>query len=81
MSDGDTSTVLVWVIPRARYDEVAGERNGRLLIRTTAVPADGRANDAVRKLMAQHLGVPLRAITIVSGHRSRDKVLQIERRT
>jgi uncharacterized protein len=67
----------VRVIPRARRDEVGGERAGRLLVRTTAVPVDGQANAAVCRLVAGHLGVPWRRVEVVAGHRSRDKVLRV----
>lgn len=65
------------VIPRARRDEVGGERAGRLVVRTTAAPVDGSANDAVVRLVAAHLGVARRDVEIVSGQRSRDKTLRI----
>jgi len=71
--------LAIRVIPRARRDEVGGERNGRLLVRTRAAPVDDQANVAVRKLVAQHLQVAARQVEIVSGHRSRDKVLRIGR--
>ncbi len=78
MSATDDSTLLaVRVIPRAARDEVGGERAGRLLVRTTAPPVDDRANTAVRRLVAEHLGVPVRNVEIASGHHSRDKVLRI----
>lgn len=72
-------TVLVRVIPRARRDEVGGERAGRLLVRTTAAPVDGAANDAVRKLLARHFGVPASAIDVVAGRRARDKTVVVRR--
>jgi len=73
------STVEVRVIPRAKRDEVAGERAGRLLVRTTAAPVDGKANAAVRKLVAAHFGVPTRAVEVIAGERSRDKTLRVNR--
>ncbi|MEI2696823.1 MAG: DUF167 domain-containing protein [Microthrixaceae bacterium] len=75
----DTTTLDVRVIPRARRNEVGGERAGRLLVRTTAPPVDGAANDLVRKLLAEHFEVPIRDVEIVAGHRSRDKVVRITR--
>jgi uncharacterized protein (TIGR00251 family) len=69
--------IAVRVIPRARRNEVGGERAGRLLVRTTAAPVDDKANAAVCALVAAHLGVPRRSVEIVSGHRSRDKTLRI----
>lgn len=71
--------VRIRVIPRARKDEVAGERAGRLLVRTTAAPVDGSANDAVRQLLATHFGVPRSAVELVAGLRSRDKTVAIRR--
>jgi uncharacterized protein (TIGR00251 family) len=67
----------VRVIPRAKRDEVAGERGGRLLVRTSAPPVDNKANDAVRRIIAEHLGVAARDVEVVTGHRSRDKTLRI----
>lgn len=74
-----TYLLPIRVIPRSRRDEVGEERDGRMLVRTTAAPVDGKANDAVRELVARHLGVRTRCVTIDAGHRSRDKVLRIER--
>jgi uncharacterized protein (TIGR00251 family) len=75
----DPCLVRVRVIPRAKRDEVGGERAGRLVVRTTAAPVDGRANQAVRRLVAEHLGVAVRSVVLVSGERSRDKTLRVER--
>jgi uncharacterized protein (TIGR00251 family) len=78
MAGPDTPILLeVRVIPRARQNEVGGERGGRLLVRTTAAPVDDRANAAVCKQVAEHLGVSVRRVEVASGHRSRDKVLRI----
>jgi uncharacterized protein (TIGR00251 family) len=73
----DSTLVEVRVIPRAKRNEVGGARGGRLLVRTTASPVDGRANAAVCKQVAEYLGVPARRVEIASGHHSRDKVLRI----
>ena len=62
-------------------EEVGEERAGRLIVRTTAAPVDDAANQAVRKLVARHLGVPMRDIEIIRGHNRRDKTLAIDRRT
>ena len=73
------SLLPIRVIPRSTRDEVGGEREGRLLVRTTAPPVDGRANRLILAQVAEHLGVPKRLVTVRSGHRSRDKVLRIGR--
>jgi uncharacterized protein len=70
--------VEVRVQPRARRDEVVGERDGRLVVRVTAPPLDGRANDAVRKLLAKRLGVASSLVAVVRGHAGRDKLVEVE---
>ena len=70
--------IEVRVIPRARRDEVSGERGGRLLIRLTAPPVDGAANKALCRLVARRTGVPAPQVSIVRGQTSRDKVIRVE---
>lgn len=66
------------VIPRASRDELAGMRDGRLLVRVTAPPLDGRANAAVCALLAKAAGVPKGAVRVVRGEASRDKRVRID---
>ena len=66
------------VIPRAKRDEIAGERNGSVCVRITAAPVEGAANRALARLLSQQLGVPKSSIHLAAGERSRAKVLRIE---
>lgn len=70
--------IRVRVTPRAKADEIVGVRDGRLLIRVTAPPLDGRANEAVCALIARGLGARRREVAVVQGLRSRDKVVRVE---
>lgn len=70
--------VEVRLVPRARREEIVGERDGRLLVRVTAPPLDGRANDALCKLIARRAHVPVRAVSLLAGARSRDKLVRVE---
>lgn len=67
----------VRVQPRARADEIVGERGGALLVRVTAPPEGGRANDAVRRLIARRLRVGVTRVEIVRGGSARDKVVRV----
>jgi uncharacterized protein len=67
----------VRVTPRASRDAIEGEYNGALKVRLTAPPVDDRANDALRSLLAERLNVPLSAVRIVAGGKSRAKRVEI----
>jgi len=67
----------VRVQPRSSQPGVAGLHGDALKVRVGAAPVDGAANDAVVEVIAEALGVPRRAVTIVSGATSRSKVVQV----
>ncbi|MQA76479.1 MAG: DUF167 domain-containing protein [Solirubrobacterales bacterium] len=71
------ATIEVLVRPRAARDEVAGEHAGAIVIRVTAPPADGRANAAVRKLIAKRAGVAAGRVEIVRGQAARQKLVRV----
>lgn len=56
--------------------EVAEDGGLTLFVRERAV--DGAANDGVVKLLAAHFGVPKSRVTIVRGHASRQKLVEID---
>ena len=64
--------------PRARRDEVVGERAGAVVVRVTAPPVDGRANAALCALVARAAGVAPSRVSVVRGQTSRDKVVRVE---
>jgi uncharacterized protein (TIGR00251 family) len=68
---------MVRVQPRASRDEIAGEWQDGLKIRLTAPPVDDRANEALRRLLATRLKVPMAAVRIATGERSRNKRVEI----
>jgi len=69
----DGVVLTLRVIPRARKHEIAGMRDGALLVRLAAPPVEGAANDALIAFLADRLRVPRRAVQIVSGERGRQK--------
>lgn len=71
------ATVALRVQPRAQPEGLAGVREGRLVVRVGAAPLDGRANDAVVRLLAKALGVPRATVALVAGERSRDKRVRV----
>ena len=68
----------VRVTARASRDELVGLRDGVLHVRVSAPPVDGKANQAVCRLIARAVGVGKTSVRVVRGERSRDKVVTIE---
>ena len=69
--------LTVRVIPRSPKSAIAGMRGDAVLVRLSAPPVDGAANDALIELLAREFQRPRRDITIVSGQTSRDKRVEI----
>jgi uncharacterized protein (TIGR00251 family) len=70
--------IAVRLQARARRDELVGIRDGVLLARVSAPPIDGRANEALCRLIASRIGVAASRVTMVHGQRSRDKLVRVE---
>ena len=52
--------------------------DGSLAVRVAAPPVEGRANDALRKVVAKALGVAPSRVQLVRGEHSREKTLSVE---
>ena len=72
------TTIHVHLTPRSARDEVLGFEGGVLRARVMAPPVEGRANEALLRLLANALGVPKSALRIVRGQRSREKLVAVE---
>lgn len=70
--------VRVRVQPRARRPGIGPLRDGVRVIRVSAPPVDGRANDAVCRAVADAAGVPPSRVTLLRGHGAREKVVRVQ---
>jgi uncharacterized protein (TIGR00251 family) len=70
--------ISVTVSPGASRSEVVGRHGDGWRARIAAPPERGRANAALCKLLAETLGVPRRAVRVVSGPSARAKVVEVE---
>ncbi len=86
MSDGDAAFVeafdrgvrlRVKAVPGASRDVIAGPLGDRLKIRVSAPPEGGRANEAIRRLLADAFAVSKADVTLESGPASREKTFAI----
>lgn len=76
--DGDDALLLtLHVQPGAKRSEIAGLHGDALKIRLAAPPIEGRANDALRRFIADRFGVPLRNVELQKGVQSRHKTVRV----
>ncbi len=75
---GDGLRIAVHVQPNASASEIVGEVEGALKLKLKAPPIDGKANEALVKLLAGLLGVTKRDVDVTHGLSSRQKLVQVK---
>ena len=73
----NATRLRVRVAPGARRSSIVGRHGDAWKLSVSAPPEAGRANDAVVKLLAETLQVSRDAVTVLSGHGARDKVVSL----
>ena len=71
-------TLGVRVHPGAAGDAVAVLEDGTLDVRVRARAVEGKANDALVRLLAARSGLRRRGVRLASGARSRRKLVQLD---
>jgi uncharacterized protein len=74
---GQSALLSIRVQPRAKRDEVVGERAGAIVIRLRAPPVDGKANAALIEFIANAANLPRSRVEIVRGATAREKVVRV----
>jgi uncharacterized protein (TIGR00251 family) len=69
--------IQVTVKPNSRTEKLSQEGNS-FIAKVKEPPKEGRANQAVIRLLAEHFGVSQSQVRILSGFRSRNKVVEVE---
>lgn len=68
----------VRVQPKASRNAIKIDDTGLIRVALTAAPVDGAANLALRELVAKVMGLPKGAVSVVSGEKSREKMLRLD---
>jgi uncharacterized protein len=72
-----STRVRLRVSPGANSAYVVGRHGEAWKVRVAAPAEGGRANEAVVRLLAETLSLSRDAVTLVSGHGARDKIVQL----
>jgi len=75
--DGDKIRLEIKAIPGAAKTEFAGVKDSRLRIRLATTPEDGKANNELINFLSKSFNCPKRDLRIVSGEKSRLKVVEL----
>ena len=78
MSPMPAAEVRIRVRAGARREELRGGDDGGIVVRVTAPAHEGRANQALCRLVAKRLRTAPSNVAIVRGTRSRDKLIRVE---
>lgn len=70
-------TLAIKAIPNAPRSEVVGWLGDALKVKVHAPPVEGRANEALCEFLAEALALPRRAVTVLRGDTSRQKLVRI----
>jgi uncharacterized protein (TIGR00251 family) len=68
----------VRVSPGSKHDDISWSEADGLRIRVNAPPAEGKANKAAIRLLAEFVDIAPSRISVLRGAASRSKVLSIE---
>lgn len=71
-------TLAIKAIPNAPRSEVCGWLGEALKVKVHAPPVEGKANEALCAFLAETLDLPKRAVTVLRGDTSRQKVVRVE---
>jgi uncharacterized protein (TIGR00251 family) len=62
--------------PNSRTEEVSQEGDS-FIVKVKEPPREGKANQAVIRLLTEHFGVPKSQVRILSGSKSKNKVVEV----
>jgi len=70
--------ISIYIQPNASKNEISGKHDGAIKVRIKSPATDGKANKELIKFLAKHLSLKQSQITIVKGHLSRHKLIEID---
>jgi uncharacterized protein (TIGR00251 family) len=69
--------IKIYLQTKSSRNEIVGSYRDGIKVKVTAPPIEGKANEALIRLLAKELGISPSCIEILKGHHSREKTLRI----
>ena len=73
---GKDPVLKVKLAPRSSMNKIVGFEGDILKVKVKSAPVDGLANQDLILLLSKHLRVAKERIEIISGHKSRSKIIR-----
>jgi uncharacterized protein (TIGR00251 family) len=70
--------ITVRLTPRGGRNAIDGWDGDTLRVRVSSAPVDGKANDALLRVLAKALGVAPSRLRLMSGAQSRTKTIEVD---
>ena len=74
----EATFIKVRVATKASKNAVTGIKNGELSVSVTAVPENGKANEAIIKLLSKEFKCAKSKFDLISGGKGRNKVFRVD---
>jgi uncharacterized protein len=76
------NTIAIRLTPKSSSDRIGDQRTlpdgtEQLAVYVTAIPEDGKANEAMLRLLSKYLKIPVSRLAVVKGATSRNKIVAI----
>lgn len=78
MKKDDELLINLRISPNASRNEIIKEADGRVKVKITAAPVEGKANKCLTEFLSKSLKLPKTSIEIVRGETSKEKTLLIK---
>jgi len=76
-TEGESVFFWLRVKPRSSHERLGLDASGQLTLELHAAPREGQANEACIHFLARSLRLPEACIVILSGRRSRRKLIRV----
>lgn len=71
--------ILVKVKPNSKKESVEKNNDTDFVLSVKSAAKEGKANEAVIKLLSRYFDLPKSRIVIKTGHKSRNKIIDLEK--
>ncbi|MCX5702235.1 MAG: DUF167 domain-containing protein [Candidatus Omnitrophica bacterium] len=70
--------ISVKVKPNSKENKIEKVKDNAFILRVKQAAKEGRANEAAVKLLSEFFDIPKSRIAIISGHKSKNKIIGLE---